>query len=119
MTTFLSTHAVEKSTYVITAALTDEAGTALTPNSGLTWTLTDTLGTVVNGKTAQSLTASPTVYIVLSGNDLLLDDSLYFGTERIVTIQGTYNTTIGGQAQTNLPLKREIGIYIDPLVAVS
>lgn len=116
--TRITTPATEKGTAVFTVAFTDQASAAVVPNSGLTWTLSDTLGAVVNSRSAVSLTAAATVYIVLSGSDLALSSS-YAGSERVLTVEGTYNTTVGGVAQTNLPLKLECHFVIQDLVKVS
>ena len=48
----LETHANEESTYKITAAFTDAAGDAVTPDS-VTYKLTNSVGTVINSKTAE------------------------------------------------------------------
>lgn len=116
--TRLTTPVTEKGTAVFTVAFTDQAGAAVIPNSGLTWTLSDTLGSVVNSRSAVALTAAATVYIVLSGSDLALSAS-FASNERVLTVEGTYNTTIGGAAQTNLPLKLECHFMIEDLVKVS
>ncbi len=65
----LTTNAVEKSTYIVTAAFTDEDGDAVTPNAGLVWTLTDMNGVVINSREDVSISPDTSVDIVLSGND--------------------------------------------------
>ncbi len=108
----LTTHAVEKSTYVITVALTDEDGAALTPDS-LTWTLTDDQGNVINSRTAVSI-AVPAASndIVLSGADLAVDVAK--GTKRKLTLEGVYDSDYGN----DLPLKEEVEFEIDDLIAI-
>lgn len=112
-TTILTPKAREKSTYGVTVRFYDDDGLATVPNAGLTWILTDARGNVVNSRSSVAITAASTINIVLSGADLAVsnpDDLL-----RVVTVQGTYNSTLG----SNLPLKEEVGFYIDDLLAVT
>ena len=112
MPTTLTTHAVERSTFVVTASFTDENGEPVTPTT-LQWTLTDLEGNVINNRSQVSITPSSTVDIVLSGDDLALQgDSPEM---RVLTIEGTYNSTLG----TGLPLKESVKFIVDNLVAVS
>lgn len=109
----LTTHAVERSTFVITVSFTNEDGDPVIP-SAATWKLTERDGTVVNSRTA--VTISPlaaSVDIVLSGADLALSDlrKRY----RMVTVEFTYSSALGA----GLPGKEQIGFYIDNLGAVS
>ena len=69
MATTLEVKALEDSTYVVTAAFTDEDGSAVVPNT-VTWSLKDKSGTVVNERTAVDETPASSVDIVLSGDDL-------------------------------------------------
>jgi hypothetical protein len=107
MPTKLTTLAPERGTYVVRASFADENEDAVTPNSGLTWTLTDAQGTVVNSRLAVSIVAASTVNIVLTGLDLALGDEL-FGKTRKLLIEGTYNSSLGN----NLPIKEEITFTI-------
>jgi len=112
MPTTLTTHAVEESTFVVTASFTDENGDAVTPTT-LQWTLTDLEGNIINNRSQVSITPSSTVDIVLSGDDLALEgDSPEM---RVLTIEGTYSSTLG----TGLPLKESVKFIVDNLVAVS
>jgi hypothetical protein len=102
----------ERSTGVVIAAFTDDAGTAVVPSS-ITWTLTDTFGTVVNSRSAVSvLTPAASVDIVLSGADLALPSNLH--TTRVLTIEAVYTSSAG----TDLPLKEEATITIVDLLNV-
>lgn len=112
MPTKLSTRAIEESTYIVTAAFTDEDGSPVTPNAGLTWTLTDGSGTVINSRTAVSITPDTSVDIVLSGNDLAL--SANKDEERCFLIKGTYNSSTYGN---NLPFADECRFTVDNLKA--
>lgn len=113
MPTLITTQkANEKGTFKITAAFADETDASMTPNTGLNWTLTDDAGNVINSRSAVTITPASSVDIILSGNDLAIGNN---GTKRILTIQGTYDSSAG----SNLPLKDEIVFYIHDLLAVS
>jgi hypothetical protein len=106
--------AIEKSTYVITAAFTDEDGDPVVPNSGLNWTLTDLTGTVVNSRSAVTIAVpAASVSIVLSGLDLALADGK--DTYRILTVEGTYNSALG----SGLPIKASVQFKIQNLIKVT
>lgn len=94
MPTTITTQAIERSTFAVTASFTDDAGDAVTPNSGLTWTLTDIVGTVVNSREGVSIASSSSVTIALTGADLAISDS-FRDNRRLLTIQGTYNSSLG------------------------
>lgn len=113
MPTELETKAVEKGTYVISASFTDEDGAAVTPNVGLKWTLTDGRGTVINERQDVPLTPATSVDILLQGDDLTLAEGE--GNERAVTIEGTYNSSLG----SNLPLSDEVRFRIASLTHVT
>jgi len=121
MSLILSTHADEKSTFVITASFTDEDGNAVTPDS-VTWTLTKSDGSIVNSRKDVEETPDTSINIVLSGNDLALDEDEtsdyvadgYSGL-RILTVNAVYDSDYG----LNLPLKQSIKFIIDNLIAVS
>ena len=89
----LTTYAKEKGTYVVSAAFTDEDGSAETPKT-LTWTLTDENGTVVNSRLDVAV-SSPTSSedIGLSGDDLSLDVGV--GIYRVVLLEWTYDSDLG------------------------
>lgn len=110
----LDEKAKEKGTFFVRSAFTDEDKIAAVPNVGsLTWTLSDARGSVINSRLNQAITSASTITIVLSGADLAVsnpDDLL-----RVVTIQGTYNSSLGN----NLTLKDEVGFYIDDLLVVT
>jgi hypothetical protein len=93
--------AIEKSTYIITVSFTDEFDAAVVPKS-LTWSLSDIFGNVINTRTAISITPAASVTIVLYGDDLV---ALSNGTlERVLTIEGTYDSIYGN----NLPIKDQL-----------
>ena len=109
----LSTPAVEKSTYIVTVAFTNEDGDSVIPNSGLNWSLSDLEGNIVNSRTAVALTPAATVNIILSGLDLALVDGK--DTYRVLTVEGTYNSLLGG----SLPIKDSVVFLIRNLRKVS
>lgn len=106
-----SPQAVEESTFVVTNAFLDAAGTAVTPTSA-TWSLFDKDGNVVNGRSAVPISPlASSVDIVLSGDDLQIAD----GKTRKLTIQAVYDSTEG----SDLPLNDELTFYIERLVGVT
>ena len=114
MPTTLTTAAVEESTFAITAAFKDEDGSAVSPNAGLTWTLTDKYGNVIHSRENVAIVSAASVVIVLHGDDLALRETeKYFNypVARIVTLQGTYNSTLG----SNLEIKDEVTFKVIPL----
>jgi len=111
MATNLTVAAVEESTYIVTAAFTDEAGTAVVP-SAITWTLTDIDGTVINvRKDVVVAVPAESINIVLTGDDLVVSGSR----TRIVTVSATYNSDYG----TGLSLKAAATFNLENLVSVS
>ena len=110
MATVLSVSAVEESTFIVSAAFTDEAGTAVIPAT-ITWTLTDINGVVINSREDVSITPAATIYIVLTGDDLAASSDFK---ERIVTVSATYNSDYG----TGLSLKAAAIFDLENLVAV-
>lgn len=110
----LTTNAVERSTYVVTAAFTDKAGAAVTPDS-IAWTLTDERGRVVNSRNAVAIAVpASSVDIVLSDADLALSGARDTG-GRVLTVKAVYDSTEG----TNLTLNDEVNFRIVPLVKVA
>jgi len=110
----LTTHAVEKSTFVITAAFTDEDGNTVTPNA-VTWTLTTSSGTVINDREDVEETPASSIDIALKGDDLALQDGEAVKGVRILTVEATYDSDLG----SDLPLKESAQFIIDNLVAVT
>jgi hypothetical protein len=111
MSTELETVPVERGTLVMYAAFTDHAGASVVPNAGLCWTLTDQEGGIINHRERVAITPAATVTIVLHGDDLALTSSF---TRRILTIEGTYDSTLG----TDLELKAQAIFNIEDLIAV-
>lgn len=97
----LSQAAVERSTFAVTVAFTDENGDPVTPTS-LTWSLVkENRATIVNSRSNVTVnTPGTSAVIVLSGADLALDDGKGL-TWLYLVIEGLYNSTLGN----DLPLK--------------
>lgn len=110
MPTQLEAMAKEKSTYVVTAAFTDEEGTAVSPTA-ITWTLTSATGTVINDRLNVTVTPAPSVEVVLTNLDLAIGTN---GTTRVFTIKATYNSDSG----TGLTLNDECRFLIADLLNV-
>jgi hypothetical protein len=111
MPTVLSTKAIDKSTYVVTATFTDEDDNAVAPQT-LTWTLTDESGTVINSREDVDVSSPGTSEdFVLSGDDLAVAD----GSTRLLTIEATYNSDAG----SDLPIRDQVRFTIEDLTAVT
>lgn len=109
MPTTLSPRAIDRSTYVIAAAFTDETGVAVVPTS-ITWTLSTDSGNVINSRQDVSITPGATVQIVLTNDDL----AFAHGNKRVLTINAIYNSTLGN----NLRLRDQVTFTLDDLVMV-
>ena len=113
MPTIITTKVTEKSTIVMTAAFTDAAGDAVTPDT-ITWSLALDDGTAVNSRTDVSIvTPAASVDVVLSGDDTAIIAGA--NETRIFTIKAVYTSTEG----SGLPLNDEAKFFIAPLVSVS
>jgi hypothetical protein len=113
--TKLTVEAVEKSTYVITLAFANKAGTPVTPDSA-TWTLTDGAGTVINSRSAVVIAPlAASVDVVLSGLDLAMGVTETSYGNRLLTVQAVYSSTEGN----SLPLKEEYQFMIRGLQVVT
>lgn len=111
MPTTIKTQANEESTFVVTVAFTNAAGTAVTPKSA-TWSLLDKDDNVVNGRNAVTISSlASSVDIVLSGDDLLRSD----GKTRKLLVETVYDSDEG----SDLPLKDELTFQIYNLAGVS
>lgn len=78
--------------------------------TALTWSLRRRDGSVVNGRSNVAITPGESVTITLSGDDLSLAD----GDFRVLTIDGTYSSTLGD----GIPLKVEAHFYIENFLGV-
>lgn len=113
MGNFLTVHANEQSTFVVTVAFKDEEGNDVTPTS-MNWTLTDSDGNVINNRENVVVNSpSSSEDIVLSGDDLAVTDEN--NRVRILTVEAVYSSSLG----SNLPLKDDVTFTVDNLIAVS
>lgn len=108
----LTREAVEKSTYAIEVEFKNEDGEYTTPNE-LTWSLTDGDGNVINSRNQFAVTPFSSGEFVLTGNDLLIQDSEASPAERRFLIEGTYDSTRGN----NLPIREECVFYVRDLIS--
>lgn len=113
MATSLTVDATEGSTYIVTAAFTDEDDVAVVPDT-ITWTLTDTLGTVVNSRQDVSVAVpASSIEVVLSGDDLVVEG--YNSPVRVFTIEATYTSGTHG---AGLPLTGAATFTVESLAGV-
>ena len=109
----LELHANEKGTYQMTAAFTDLAGNAVTPDT-IIYTLTNVERTIINDREAVSVTPATSVNVILSGHDLAMQVGESGPVKRVFTLEVVYDSDEG----TNLPLNEEAIFIIDPLLNV-
>jgi len=102
--------ATEKSTYILQIEFEllskNNIKIGLIPNSDIRWTLFDKDRNVINNKEDISLSNNNLVYIILSGDDLLLNG---YPAKRLVVIEGTYNSSF----LVNIPFYEEIEFTIE------
>jgi len=96
--TFIKPNANELSTYVVTAVFRDEDDVLVCPVT-LAWSLKDLSGAAVNSREDVAITPASTVAVVLSGDDLAVDG--YFSGRRVLTFEGTYNSTLANGVPIN------------------
>jgi uncharacterized phiE125 gp8 family phage protein len=114
MPTTISTQATANNTYIITVAFTDDAGDAVTPNDGCTFSLKDTAGNTINDRDGVAIVEDTSVDVVLSGDDLAAQGANDNGI-RIFSIDGTYDSDAG----SDLPLDNSAQFVVDTLLPVS
>lgn len=115
MPTDLTTAAAEESTFIITAAFTDEDGDAAVPDS-ITWTLTDTDGTVINNREDVAVgSPAASIDIVLSGDDLALQTGESGDVVRVLTIKAVVDLA----AENDKPVRDQVRFVIKDLSAVT
>jgi len=90
-----------------------DGSTPVTPLSPLTWTLTNVKGEVINSRQDVSISPASEVTVVLNGDDLVLPENGIV--DRVVTIEGTYNSSTLG---SGVNLKTKHTFPIKPLKAV-
>lgn len=111
----LTEHAIEQSSYIITATFTDEGGNSVVPAT-IEWTLSTAAGVVVNSRenVAVAVPASETE-ILLSGDDLKILSGEVNQAVRLFTVIATYDSALG----LDLPLKGSIRFIVDNLRVIT
>ena len=104
----LEPNALEDSTYVVTAAFTDEDGIAVVPNT-VTWSLKDKSGAVINERTAISETPASSVDIVLTDDDLVPGTPDSDVGVILLTVTAPYDSALG----SGLPLVAQCWIPVE------
>ena len=90
--------APEEGTYPIKFTFKDESGTAIEAANiiSLKWWLTDLSGNVINSRSEVTVSSITNPwYLVLSGDDLQMGEVKEDYDFRLVTLKGTYNSTLG------------------------
>lgn len=88
-----------------TVSFTDEDGASVVPSS-VKWTLSDKNGAVINNRSFVTLTPGASVSWLISGADLCIGS---YGTDRILTIDALYTSTLG----SNIPLRAQASFSIE------
>jgi len=110
----LAVNANEKSSFTIPITFYSAVtGEVVTPTT-IVWSLRTVGGIVVNGRNQVSLSPAATVTILLNGDDLNLFEA-DGGPARRVTIEATYDSTLGN----GLHLTDEVEFKINPLVGIT
>lgn len=112
--TKITVEAVEKSTYIVTCAFTDENGDEVTPKS-IAWKLSNDGGTVIAEGTVAAGDLAASVDILLSGDTLAILAGETGIVYRRFTIEAVYDSDLG----SNLPLKDSCKFILRDLAAVS
>lgn len=111
----LSARATEESTYVVTAAFTDETGAAVIPTS-IIWTLTNSEGTVINSREDVAIAVpAASVDIALSGDDLALAAGEITRGVRVMTVKAVYTSATLG---AGLTLNKSLVFVVEALALV-
>jgi len=109
MPTILTEKAVELSTYAVNVSFYDESSVAVEPNS-LYWTLSDPDGSVINAQSMTAITSvQASVDIVMASLDLQISSgSTQAEEDRVLTIQGNYNSSLGNALPLNDRVKFKV-----------
>ena len=109
MPTILTEKAVELSTYAVNVSFRNHQGSYFAPNS-LYWTLSDPDGNAINAQSMTAITSVQTsVDIVMQGSDLLISSgSTQAEEDRVLTIQGNFNSSLGNALPINDRVKFKV-----------
>ena len=108
----------EKETYIVKYEPFDHNNKATIPTT-VTWTLMKLDESIVNSREDVALVTPMAYenYIVLTGNDLALDED-GVRCRRILLIKATYSGLVGTQTKHNLPIYIESRFDIEPVPGV-
>jgi hypothetical protein len=110
--------ASEQSTYGIKLTFKDSDGVLLSASdiTSLHWWLTDTSGVVINGRSQIAVVSiTNPYYVVLTNADLQILDKARGEERRVVTLKGTYNSTLG----SDLVFTHAIGFSVINLLVIA
>lgn len=106
----LTSDAVNRGTYPLLISFTDSNGDETIPTS-VTWSLTDQYGNIVNDREDISITPDSSFYIVLTGDDIDIENE----SSRYLTIDTVYDSTLyGSNLAGREQAKFEIGEWVEP-----
>lgn len=100
----------EGSTAVVTIIIKDQAGDPATPKTGV-WTILNSSGAVINSKKEVAISPlSSEMEVGLYGDDLPCIDQEKCQITFI--FEGTYDTTINGEAVVDAPIRKELKFLV-------
>lgn len=112
MTNYIQEKAFEGSTFIIRVSFFNENGNSVIP-AVISWTLTDIKGNVINNREDIIFENSESIVnIVLSGDDLSLDDDS--PAVRVATVKAIYSSDLG----SNLVLQEDYQFMISNVKGV-
>ena len=112
---YLALPADEESSYTIKFVFKDEDGNAAAPVT-MVYTLMAEDGEVINSRYKVNVgVLAATTYITLYGDDLQLIDKKSVYENRVLTVEGTYNSTYGN----GLPFIRQIFFRVRNVILVA
>ena len=104
--------AEEQSTYPVLVRCEDESGNPVVPNE-ITWSLMKLDGEIVNERDGVALTPSFEMTIMLTGDDLAVEDGET--RKRTILVEGTYDSNLGN----DLPIRDSVRFRIKDLKGVT
>ena len=97
---------------------TDILGVDIIPDTA-TYTITDSAGNIINSQEDTVIaTLANDVYVVFDADDLVVTE-IGGQAKRVLTIKGTYSTSIGGTLYSGLDFNTECSYPVTNLVAVT
>ena len=105
----------EKGSGAIGASFTNLNDEPVTPNT-FKWTLSDLEGNIINNRSEVLVTPASTVWVLLKGDDLLINSSK---NRRTFTIQGTFELVLDGVTYSNTPYTVEYEFGLRDLLNIN